>query len=90
MLLYKYLLFKEFLYCIGPQYIIMHSNPMPLSRFWQILWSLNSLVKHAPCPNCKDGYISTIPQYLLNRGLANFSTNNCLLRKTAAVKLFVK
>jgi hypothetical protein len=39
----------------------MHGNAMPLSRFWQILCSWNSLVIHPPCPNCKDGYILPIP-----------------------------
>lgn len=77
-----YLLLYKLLYGICPKYVIMHSYPMPLSRFGQIPCLPCSLIKHAPSPNRKDCYILPIPQYLLNRNLANFSTNNCLCQIT--------
>ena len=77
-----YILFNKLLYRISPKWFIMHSNSMPLSRFWQVFCSYNSLVKHAPRPNCKDSYHSAISQDFLHRDLANFSTYNCLYTNT--------
>lgn len=78
------ILFGKLLNCISSKCFIMHSNSMPLCRFWQVICSSNSLVKHTPCSNRKDRYSSTISQDLLHWGLPNFSTDDCLYKITSS------
>lgn len=80
------ILFDELFNCISPKHFIMNCNTMPLSWFWQVFIINNSLIKHAPCPNCEDCYRSSISQDLLHRRLPNFTTNNGLPREEIMIK----
>lgn len=72
------LLFGKLLNGVLPKHIIMHRNPMPLTRFRQVSVLRDSLIEHATCSNCEDSDTSSISQYLLHRRLPNFATYNSL------------